>query len=265
MSFFGDLFGGAAEKEAADRNRGELKSYRSDSLGYLDKGLGSSTGYLDKAVGAYGPLADMASQYRGGTNLYLDSLGINGADGNARASGAFTTSPGYQQGIDAGIDVLNRRRAAGGMVNSGNADLDALKYGQNMQNQQWSGWQDRLSGINQNALAATGTAAAGQAGGYGALSDLYNQDAQSRVGIGGTVLSGNMNANNQEAQGRANGAKNLMSAGMGLASLAMGGGGFGFGGLGAGAMGGSMGTMGGPSTYSMGYGGQNMPVFGRPF
>lgn len=238
--FLSTLFSGGAEREAADRNRAALGQYQTQGLGYLDSGLNRSSGYLNQAVGAYDQLNNLAGQYRQGSNLYLNALGVNGADAARTAQESFTTSPGYQAGIDAGIDVLNRRRAAGGMLSSGNADVDALTYGQNQQNQQYNSWLDRLSGINNNALSATGTTAAGQAGGYTNLSNLYQTDAQNRVNLAGNVTSGNISANNQQAQGESQGARNLLGGVTSLASLAAGGlgGGFGFGGGGLSSLGG---------------------------
>ena len=159
MGFFDDLFGGGAEKDAANRNRGLLDQYKRDGLGALDSGLGKSSGYLDKALGAYGGLSDLAGKYTKGTDLYLNAIGVNGGDAAKAAQQQFTAGPGYQQGIDAGLDAINRRRAGSGMLASGNADLDALSFAQNAQNKEWGGWLDRLSGVNNNALSATGATA----------------------------------------------------------------------------------------------------------
>lgn len=247
MGFLGDLFGGAAEKQAADKNRALYNSYNTQGQGFLQTGYDTAQGNLNNALGAYTPLADLAKQFGGGTNLYLDALGVNGAGGNARASSAFTTSPGYQQGIDAGIDVLNRRRASAGMLNSGNADQDAQTFGQNAQNQQWNGWLDRLNGVNANNIATTGAVASGQAGVYGGMADLARGNASDQIGLLGNTTSGLASANNLQAQGQAAGAKNLLGAGLSLASLAaggMGGGGLGSMFSGGGGMGSALGSMG---------------------
>ena len=252
-SFLSTLFGGGAEKEAANKNNiiGQVAHDR--NMGFLDTGLGKSSGYLNSALDAYTPLSDLAGRYRGASDLYLNALGVNGADAARTAQQSFTNNPGYEAAVDAGLNAINRRRAAGGMLGSGNADLDALTFGQNLQNQQYNGWLDRLSGLNNNALAATGTAAAGQAGAYGSLSDLYGQDAANRIGVTNGLASGMMQGNQQIAQGQASGARNLLNAGMGLAWLAMGGRGGGIGGgflFGGGQNGpnyvnGSLGMMGG--------------------
>jgi hypothetical protein len=216
--FFDTLFGGGAEKEAADKNRALYSQYGQLGTGYLDTGFSGSKDALATAKGEFTPLSALYSK---GSNLYADALGLNGAEGGARASSAFTTQPGYQAGIDAGIDVLNRRRAAGGMLNSGNADLDALTFGQNQQNQQFNNWLTNLGGYDQKSLTTAGAMAGVDTG----LANLYQTDASNRVGLQGNVTSGDASANVLQAQGEAAGAKNLLGAGLGVASLAMGGGG----------------------------------------
>lgn len=236
--FFDTLFGGGAEKEAADKNRALYQQYQTQGTGYLNQGYQTGQTNLNNAVDLY---KDLADQYGKGTSLYLDALGINGADAAKNAQSAFTTSPGYQQGIDAGLDAINRRRAAAGMANSGNADLDALNFAQNNQNQQWNNWLSNLSGINQNNITATG----GEAAGYGSLADLANQYATNQVGLLGNTTSGMASANNLQAAGEAAGAKNLLGAGLSLATLGLGGGGLGsaLGGIGS-SLGSSLGSLG---------------------
>jgi len=302
--FFDTLFGGGAEKEAAEKNRALLAQYgttgnaaldkgltsstgavqggadaaggylgqntalygglRDAGQGYLDTGLNAGLGALEGARGAYEPLSALAAKYGGGTNTYLDSLGVNGPEGNARATGAFQAGPGYEFARDQGLDAINRRRAASGMLGSGNADLDAIKYGTGLANQEYGNWQTRLAGLVNPELTATSGAATGQAGIgrdiaslYGAdaaarlgleqgvttgqagvnqglatnqmalgnsLAGLYSGDATNRVGLQGNITSGGMSANNTQAAGEAAGAKNLLGLGMNLASLGASGG-----------------------------------------
>lgn len=243
-SFFSTLFGGGAEREAADKNRQALATYQTQGLGALDSGLTNSKTALDNAGGIY---SGLQSKYGKGSGLYLDALGVNGADAARTAQQSFTTSPGYQQGIDAGIDVLNRRRAAGGMLDSGNADLDALTYGQNAQNKEYNGWLDRLGGLISPEMAAGARAAGNQTN----IANLYQGDATNRVGLYGNVASGNIGANNMQAAGEAAGAKNALGGALSLATLGtslMGGGGLGS-------------FLGGGKQTTMNYGGQSWPMF----
>lgn len=223
--FFDTLFGGGAEREAADKNRALYNQYQGQGTGYLNTGYDTGVTNLNKALDAYTPLSDLAGKYRTGSDLYLDALGVNGAAGNSRATGAFQAGPGYQFTLDQGLDALNRRRAAAGMVNSGNADIDALKFGTGLANQEFGSWLDRLNGVNSNALTATSGAASGQAGAYGGLADLARSNATDQIGLLGNTTSGLASANNTQAAGEAAGAKNLLGAGLSLATLAAGGGG----------------------------------------
>lgn len=226
MGLFDNLFGGGAEKAAADRNRAELGNYQTQGLGYLANGYNTAQGNLTSALGAYQPLADLAYQQGQATPMLMNSLGLNGAAGGQTAWDAFqNANPQTQGAIDTGLEAINRRRAAAGMLNSGNADADALKFAQNLQNQQYGNWQNSLAGLNSNAISATGAAANGQAGVYGSLANLGQQNASNQVNLLGNVTSGMMSANNQQAAGEAAGAKNLLGLGTSLLGLGTGGGG----------------------------------------
>lgn len=244
-SFFDTLFGGGAEREAADKNRALYADYLAKGTTALDSGLNNSLGALGKAGDIY---SNLQGKYGAGTSLYLDALGANGADKAAAAQSTFTTSPGYQAGINAGIDVLNRRRASGGMLDSGNADLDALTYGQNQQNQQYNGWLDRLGGLVSPEVAAAGGAAGNQAN----IANLYQSDATNRIGLQGNYTSGNVGANNMQAAGEAAGAKNALGGVLSLATLGT-----------SLAGGGGLGSLfsGGGKQTTMNYGGQSWPMF----
>ena len=211
-SFFSTLFGGGAEKEAADRNRAALSGYLTTGLGYLDKGYDTSKAALDTA---YGSLADLAKKYGGATSLGLDALGVNGTDGNARATEAFQAGPGYQFTLDSGLDALNRRRAGAGMLDSGNADIDAIKFGTGLADQTYGSWMDRLGGYISPELSATTSGAGVQQ----SLADLGQTDATNRIGLQGNYTSGVVGANNAEAAGKAAGAKNLLGGALSLATL----------------------------------------------
>lgn len=220
MSFWDNLTGKTAQR-AAEENKRLIAQHQADSTGFLDRGFAGASGALNEAAGAYGPLAALGQKYGLGTDLYLDALGTGGAAGTQRAQDAFTAGPGYQWQVDQGMDAINRRRAAGGMLNSGNADLDALTYGQGLAKQEYSGWLDRLGGMISPELAATSGAASGVAGANTNLANLYQTDATSRVGLSGNVASGTADANNMSAQAGMAGASNLLGLGMNLASLAL--------------------------------------------
>ncbi len=244
-SFFDTLFGGGAERDAAEKNRALYADYLSKGNTALDSGLTNSLGALGKAGDIYG---NLQGKYGAGTSLYLDALGVNGADKAQAAQSSFTNNPGNDAAIQAGLDTLNRRRASAGMLDSGNADLDALTFGQNLQNQQYNGWLDRLGGLVSPELSA----ASGAAGNETNIANLYQNDATNRIGLQGNYTSGVTGANNYEAAGASAGAKNLLGGALSLATLGT-----------SLAGGGGLGSLlgGGGRASTMNYGGQSWPMF----
>lgn len=220
--FFDTLFGGGAEREAAERNRAVTQQYGTEAQGYLTGGYNTGVGNLNQAINAYNPLSTLATKYGGASDLYLDALGVNGPAGNTRAINAFQTTPGYTLARDQGLEALDRRRAITGMYASGNADQDALNYTTNLlYSTQYQPWITNLANAGQQGGQYATTAATGQAAGYGSLANLAQQYASSQAGVAGNVAGGLTSANNLQAQGEASGAKNLLGAGLSLASLAM--------------------------------------------
>jgi hypothetical protein len=150
---------------------GAIDAGSGSALGYLDAGTQGALGQLAQARqdltangGAFRPLAELGARFGLGSQLYSDALGLNGADGNARAHAAFTAGPGYQYQLDQGLDAVNRAANARGRLNSGNTDVDALKFGQGLANQTWQQWLGNLAPYNQLELSATSGAATGNAG-----------------------------------------------------------------------------------------------------
>lgn len=214
MGLFDTLFGGGSEKAAADKNRALLSDYLNKGTSALDSGLTSSTGYLNSAGTT---LSDLQKKYGAGTDLYLNALGVNGADAAKTAQQSFTNNPGNEAAINAGLDAINRRRAAGGMLDSGNADLDALNFAQNNQNQQYNTWLSNLGGL----VSPETQAATGVANNDTNLANLYQTDATNRIGLYGNYASGNIGANNMQAAGESAGAKNLLGGALSLAGLGL--------------------------------------------
>jgi hypothetical protein len=56
--------------------------------------------------------------------MMLNALGLNGPQGNAAATAAFQSSPGYDFKVNQSLDALDRRAASRGMLGSGNTTLD---------------------------------------------------------------------------------------------------------------------------------------------
>jgi hypothetical protein len=147
-----------------------LRTGTGNALNFLDTGLTGATGMLDRGRGdlgsareSYVPLTALAGKFGAGADLLADALGVNGAGGNARATDAFHTAPGFDFTLSTGLDAINRGRNARGMVNSGNTDVDALKFGTGLANQTYQQWIANLSPYNALTASTTGAAAAGNA------------------------------------------------------------------------------------------------------
>jgi hypothetical protein len=195
-------YGGARQDLTAGygASTGAINTGAGAAQDYLTQGQNNAFGQLGQARtdltaggGAYAPLTALAQRYGQGGQLYGDSLGINGAEGNQRAVGAFQAGPGYEFALDSGINALNRRANAAGMLQGGNANRDAITFATGLANQEYGNWQNRLKGIGDQELQATQGAAAGNQqnnttlAGLGVTgANLYNQGGVNRAGVATT-------------------------------------------------------------------------------
>lgn len=164
---------GKATKQAAVKNQGVIDDLEALGTSYLTDARGITSDYLD-----YG---------KTGATAYADALGLNGADAATAAQEKFTASPGYQFSLDQGLQALQRLGASQGRMQSGNTDIDLLKYGVNAANSEWGSYLDRLGGF-------TGIYGTGVAADTGALGNLTD--------FAGNIASGRTSANNQYASGK---------------------------------------------------------------
>jgi hypothetical protein len=214
MSLF-DALTGKPAKEATDLNLARLGALKTEGMGYLDAGKTGAIDALNTAGGYYAPLT---AKYGAGTDLYLDSLGVNGADGNARATSAFQTNPGYDFAVNQSLDALDRRAASRGMLASGNNTIDTLNTVHGLANNEYKGWQQNLAGLINPEMQAT----SGQAGVAGNIAGVYTNDAQNRVNLAGGVATGQNNAQTQGANAQMQGSANALNLGLNLARLGTG-------------------------------------------
>lgn len=220
---------------------GALTGGYNTATGAVNTGYNDAQNYYGQAAGAYQPLSALGSKYGGATTLGLDALGVNGAAGNTNAVNAFQASPGYQWQLDQGLNSINRAQNARGMANSGNTDIDALKYGQGLANQEYGSWRNSLLGFTNPELAATSGAASGQAGVYGRQADAATQRgtmlselasrystnqaaldtgaASQKVGLAQSIASPYSQTYGNEAAAEMGGAGNLWNLGLNAAKL----------------------------------------------
>lgn len=221
MGFLSGILGldaGKATGKAATKNKALLTEFRGRGNSIINTGEGKSAGAINKGIGVYDPYAKAGTA---ATSMYSNALGLNGADGNAAATGAFQTGPGYDFALQQGEQSALRGASAAGMLNSGNTLTALAGYGQGLANQEYGGWLDRLQGVSAQGLQAAG----GQAAGYGGLANLYQNTAGDRLGLESSVVQGRMGVNNQRAgaqeAGKAAGAGlfgNLVGGGLKLAT-----------------------------------------------
>src|SRR5262245_61552798 len=115
MGFF-DFFSGDSQREAAAAKEAAIRQGYSDLSMLFGRGRDALTDNAGKAAGYYDPLYGTASR---GYDAYADAMGLNGADGNARAQAAFFAGPGYGAQLQAGLDAIDRGAAARGTLSSG--------------------------------------------------------------------------------------------------------------------------------------------------
>jgi hypothetical protein len=244
--FFDTLFGGGAEKEAAQKDIAAAQGYQGQALPALQQGYQTGTTALNQGIGAYNPLVQLGAQYSSVAPTLTGALGVGTPDQVAAAQKAFTADPGYKFALDQALQAVQRNASTGGMTTSGNL-LDALqRNAAGYASQDYQNWIKNLQGVGQMGLGATQAGAQGQAAGYGGLADLASQYAQNQANVYGNVEGATIGANNLQAAGEAAGAKNLLGAGLSLATLALGGSPFG-----GSLMGGSSGSAGGTGGYSL--------------
>jgi len=227
MGFLSALTGsstGKATMNAANKNADLIKGFQTTGNDIINTGEDKSAGALDSAIGAYQPWVTSGTA---ANSLYGDAIGLNGAEGNARATDAFHTGPGYSFALDQGTQAALRGASAAGMLNSGNTLTALTEYGQGLADQEYGSWLDRLNGVSGQGLSAAG----GVAQGYGAKADLYQGTADDRLGLESGVVQGLEGVNNQiasakEAQEKAKGGflGGLLKGGLSLGAKALSGG-----------------------------------------
>jgi hypothetical protein len=212
-----DIFTGDSAKKAAEQNTALLQANKTEGTNVLNTGQANSLAALDKVGGLYSPLS---AKYGAGTNLYLDSLGINGPEGNTRATDAFKAGPGYDWRVQQALDQTNRAAAATGGLAGGNTLAALSDRAGNMASQEYGGWQDRLAGLISPEFQAVG----GQAGAEAGKVPVYQGTANSIANLGTNTATGIANQNTQAANAVMQGSGNLWGLGLNLAKLGLGGG-----------------------------------------
>lgn len=193
----------------------DLANYNQKGLAALDKGFGQAqTQYgqqqagglaalssaYDTGQGALNQGAQQAQSYldpyaqAGGAaqSMYTNALGLNGAAGNAAATGAFQAGPGYEWQVNQATDAAARNANKLGMAYSGNT-VDAItRLGSNLANQEWGSYLDRLNsqaGMGAQVAGQQSSIANGLGQGLASLGQTYGQNTASMYGKGASDLA----------------------------------------------------------------------------
>lgn len=203
----------------------------------INAGFAGAQPALSKLGEAYSP---MVASGQSAFNTYLDGIGANGSEGNARATAAFQAGPGYQFALEQGLGAIQRSAAARGGLAGGNATADMLKFATGLADQSYQSYLNNLQngagfyntglagqaqglGAQANASIGQGTAlgALGQASGRD-TANLYGTAAGIQNGLGTNVsnlwanaTSNQINNNNTLARGQTAASENLLGAAFG--------------------------------------------------
>jgi hypothetical protein len=227
MSFFGDLFGTNASRnareaqQAAEARAAAIKAANDKTI---ETGYQNTQGLLNQQRDLFRPLSEMGmgSMQRSG-NAFEDALGLNGADGNTRAVGMFQASPGFNFARDQALEGTTRRMNSMGMLGSGNTLTALQDRGTQLANQEYGSWLDRLGQNRQFGAGLASQGVAGQAQSLGNLAGLEQWNVAAKTG-NLNQAGNNMNAANQfgfmGTQAASQGAANALGGGISLARLA---------------------------------------------
>lgn len=213
--FTGQTGANAARAAAAD-TYGKQQSAVSRLLGYGDEyktNTDANAAGFDPYIRNYAPYVQ------------------NGQDASAALHNLMTNPdsvrglPGYQFAQEQGVQALDRGAAARHMLNSGRGSKDLLRFGTGLADQTYGNQWQRLLGLSQQGLGATGA----QAGVGGQQIGLEQQGLQGQLGARTTAYGGDMTAAGTIGQGdiaaanaRAAGSQNLFNGAMKIGGMALG-------------------------------------------
>ena len=221
VDFLSGMFGGGYEKEAANKDIMAANQYSNVALPALAAAYQTGQTNIGQAVGAYDPLKQLGAQYSQAAPTYLGALGIGTPQQVSAAGSAFSNNPGYQFALQQAQQAAERAAAAGGMTASGNLIDAEQRNAIGLEDQQYQNWVKNLQQAGQMGLGATQAAAQGQATGYTNLANLAQTYGENQANVYNNVEGATIGANNLAASGQAAGAKNLLGAGLQLATLGM--------------------------------------------
>lgn len=197
---------------AALETEKRLNSNKEQVLGQLELGQNQSMPYLNEVSNLYGGMQALGQQ---GVDQYGGLTLGTGDQIQQRLEGLGS----FQFNRDQGLEAINRRRAAAGMLGSGNADTDAMRFASglasNTLNQERAALNPYLN-MYQTGIAGGAAARNNIAG---SLTDYYNNRASVIDDNNKAIAGGFSKALIAGDQARA--ARNNMMMGLGSSALSM--------------------------------------------
>jgi len=209
-----DLFSTDNENAAAGMKIAGLNKGYEQASGLFGQGRDAATTQYNQALTPFQQLFTQGGQ---GAAAYGDAAGVNGPEGMARATANFQATPGFQSGLNMGLDSIDRRAASRGMLGSGNTNLDTVKFATDYGNQQFGNYVNRLSPY----LSQQQGAAQGLAGVNTGLGNLLNTSYGNQGQIGYQTQAGIGNANAAAELAKDQTGMNVLGAGFKAADLGM--------------------------------------------
>ena len=137
-------------------------------------------------------------------------LGLNGQDAANAAMSNFQTSPGYGFAADQGLKAVDHGAAAQGMLRSGETLRAEQTLGNNLANQEFGNYFNRLSGLAGIGLQGVGLGNQSTSAYNSLLGGTSNAAASNAIGAGNTQASIYGNAINGAVGGYKNYQRNLL-------------------------------------------------------
>ena len=184
MSWWDDFTGKSAKNALMQSNAQATK--------HLKQGYGQANSYYNQAAGGYDPYVQSGQR---GQTAYENSLGINGQAGSQAAYDAYMGNPAYQAANNYAMGNLERKYNAAGLADSGANRLAMSRAAV----EQFGAHQNRLAGLGQQGLQATG-----------AQSGVRQGQGDMAMGYGATRANQATGHGNALAQNSMTGINNLM-------------------------------------------------------
>lgn len=188
MGLLGSFFGSDQKK---DLRRAKAASDRELTAGYTE-----ASGMYDQAGEMYDPYVQRGEE---GSQVYSQAIGLGTPEERAAAQARYFNDPAQAAILGQNTNALLRKFNSQG---SGTGGGRLALAGTRIANEQFGGWLDRVRGVGEGGLAATG-----------AKSNVLLGKGDMRMNLAGTRAGNEISYGNAQAANRSTGINNLLSLG----------------------------------------------------